>query len=609
MSDKSRFLITTADECSWRTDRPVLFLGEWCRSHEKRRIWENMDAEVAQPYGWKNGQRERDIVYVNNLCESLLVELCDLLNRHHGTRHPPRYWRILLGTWLHRFTAIIFNRWSALQFALENHPVSDTVVLGFPRERLIASDYLDFARLYRMDAWNHAMYARILEKWTPVHCSAISVTDLGESKDSFTPPPSITWRQHVKRFIAGKTKAITESLSRSTDAFLISTYLPLFQELKLQLSLGQIPVPRFPPPGPKAPPDLAVRDQLRLDSGGFTGFEKFIREIIAQQIPTAYLEGYASLLETTAGLPWPDKPRFIFTSNSFDSDEVFKAWTASKVEAGTPYIIGQHGSNYGTAQYAPSEVHEVATADRYLTWGWEDNNPKHYPVAALTVCGKTRGRWNPRGGLLLVERGGGHREEPWDEIPVFKEYLQNQFKFVGGVFEGIRKKTIVRLYSAHLYLNWSEEALWKEAIPDIRLDFGTEPIGKLINQNRLIVFSYNSTGILETLAWNIPTLFFWDPLHWPFRPSARPYFDHLKEAGIFHETPESITTKVNEIWDDVEKWWRQNEVQEARRVFCNRFSRTPRNPLRALREALLTASIKSTAHGESICEKTRESCK
>jgi hypothetical protein len=71
----NRHLITTADERSWKFDRPVLFLGEWCRRYDRRQVWERMDAAVAEPYGLQAGQRERDIAYVQVLFKSLLEEL------------------------------------------------------------------------------------------------------------------------------------------------------------------------------------------------------------------------------------------------------------------------------------------------------------------------------------------------------------------------------------------------------------------------------------------------------------------------------------------------------------------------------------------------------
>lgn len=78
-TDKPRFLITTADMRSWRSDQPVLFLGEWCRLPGQQTVWESLDAEIVPPYGWKEGQRDADSAYVYRLSEQLLVELKDAL--------------------------------------------------------------------------------------------------------------------------------------------------------------------------------------------------------------------------------------------------------------------------------------------------------------------------------------------------------------------------------------------------------------------------------------------------------------------------------------------------------------------------------------------------
>ena len=53
MTSQKRYLITTADENTWKFDRPVIFLGEWCRLYNRKHIWGGMDALVAEPYGLK----------------------------------------------------------------------------------------------------------------------------------------------------------------------------------------------------------------------------------------------------------------------------------------------------------------------------------------------------------------------------------------------------------------------------------------------------------------------------------------------------------------------------------------------------------------------------
>ena len=47
MPNKPRYLIVTADERTWKFDRPVIFLGEWCRLYNRRHVWQDMDAIVG----------------------------------------------------------------------------------------------------------------------------------------------------------------------------------------------------------------------------------------------------------------------------------------------------------------------------------------------------------------------------------------------------------------------------------------------------------------------------------------------------------------------------------------------------------------------------------
>ena len=592
MMRPKRFLITSSDQSLWPDDLPILFLGEWCTWNVGSEVLEKLNFEVASPYGWEDGQREADYQYVWEIIERILPEISQMLNNYHATNHSQRYWRILLGTWLYKFTMILFNRWATVQNVLTKHSLSSAMTLEFPKNQMVPMDYISFARMYRFDSWNQAIYGTILKESSNISCTVkkIDFIDEGRLTDLayFTPPPSMPLKSQVKKNIAKVAQKFSILLTKSTDAFMVSTYLPFLQEFKLYLSLGQIPVPRLLESTPKADLDINARKNLCLDSDKFSGFERFIRTLIPEHLPICYLEGYQVLCEKAKSMPWPTKPKFIFTSNSFDGDEVFKAWVASKTELGIPYMIGQHGGNYGAAKFAPSEIHEVETADRYLTWGWVGNSPKIHSVGALPLMGRPTGKYNPKGRLLLVQRGGGHREALWDETIVFRNYLEDQFKFVGLLSSQVIKKLSVRLYSAYLYANWSEDKMWRRYFPLIDLDYGTGPIGDRILQSRLIVFSYESTGVLELLAGNVPVIFFYNVNNWPIRPEAKPYYDLLIEVGIFHLSAESAAQKVNEIWDDISSWWGKDVVLKARREFCDQFVRMPQHPIRELKKALLS---------------------
>jgi putative transferase (TIGR04331 family) len=585
----ARFLITTADERSWSTDRPVLFLGEWCRLFNRRDQWKRLDAKVV-PYHWDDRrQLYQDYLYVRQLCEQLLAELSDALNSFHEVRHSPRYWRILIGPWLHCFTQVLFDRWTMIQHVTRDYQIEATTVLDFPPDQVVANDMSDFMRKVIDDVWNHAIYSRILEGWTSVRCDHLAARVASQP----SPPPPSTGSSHtrlLRRAAARSLAVLSKAICQPTDAFFISTYLPVAQDFKLQSALGQLPARWTPPQVPVAVPDRELRAAFQLDSKAHKNFEQCIRTLIAEQLPTAYLEGFRALQKLTASLPWPRTPRVVFTSNSHDADDVFKAWAACKVEQGSKLVIGQHGGHYGSGLWSSPEDHELTIADRYLTWGWSEENAKEFPVGVLRLRRRSTS-WDAHGGILLVT-GAVPRFSYWMYSVMVAgqtvQYFEDQMRFAGALLPEHRDQLLVRLYS--LDYGWSQSARWQERYPDIRLDDGKDPIEPLIRRSRLFVATYNATSYLETLSRNIPTIMFWNPHHWELRPSARPYFDYLRTAGILHDTPETAAKVVAKVWNDVDDWWHQPERQDARRAFCDRFARTPEDVIGVLKTALTTIS-------------------
>ena len=133
--------------------------------------------------------------------------------------------------------------------------------------------------------------------------------------------------------------------------------------------------------------------------------------------------------------------------------------------------------------------------------------------------------------------------------------------------------------------------------PDLQIDEGQQDIRTLIGKSRLYISTYNATTYLESLTWDIPTIMFWNPAHWELNDEAQPYFDLLKSAGLFHETPESAAKQMAAVWDDVEGWWQSPRVQSARQMFCEQYARTPKHPLAELGGLFKALSTKEVAAG------------
>ena len=109
----------------------------------------------------------------------------------------------------------------------------------------------------------------------------------------------------------------------------------------------------------------------------------------------------------------------------------------------------------------------------------------------------------------------------------------------------------------------------------------------LISQSRLVIHGYDSTGMLETLSQNIPTLAFWNDTLERLRDCALPYYQLLIDAGIVHSSSDSVALKVNEVWDDIDQWWWSKEIQEARNSFCERYARESKNRIQDIKNLLI----------------------
>ncbi len=589
MRNEKRFLITGADERTWKFDRPVVFLGEWCRLYERKHIWQAMDAVVAAPYGLGVAKKDADYAEARTLEDMLFPMLCNTLNQEHGVQHNERFWRIVLGHWLRRYVDVMFNRVKTLEQCFQTHNISGITAYASNSYVLATQDSYSAIWACNDDRWNSALTMRILNFLDIKNLQIELIADCTLPGFHFNALPKCS---SIKRTILKwgyqQISKLARCLVRDNNALIINTYLPKKEEIKLELALGQCPqlwVSQKLEISEK--PDRVLRERLvkKFSRKSSDELEDIMRIMLFELLPVCYLEGFSNLDQLVKQQPWPKYPKFIFTSNNFDTDEVFKLWVATRVESGYKYFTGQHGNNYGTYKYMSPAIEEM-TVDNFLTWGWTETLSQHTPAFVFKLAGRKTGDVNYQGGLLLIEDMYYHRLDTWDRCAEHHNYFTDQINFTRILLEDPFGKLIVRLHSSFKYNNPYENEIWHESNPAVKIDAGDGAISDLIANSRLVVHSYDSTGILETLSQNIPTLAFWRNGFDHLRDSAKPYYQLLVNAGIVHFTAESAAHKVNEVWEDVGGWWGQSKVQDARKQFCERYARRSQTPISELKKIL-----------------------
>ncbi len=576
----ARFLVTTALEETWPADdMPVLFLGEWCRLYERKSSWEERDAVVA-PYHWDDRQKlHRDYLYLQKLYEELLRELATQLNALHRLDHSLRYWRILVGPWLGYFIQMLFDRWSMLGHVLRENEIVGVQVLHNPEGQQVPNDMGAFLPMFISESWNESIYGQILD-WLGVPVKKVAKKNLALPGVGRT--GQVSAKHRIKPRLARVASHLSGMLCREDEYFFISSYLGIEQDLRLQAKLGQLPKLWRPVAVPECPFEPDARLWQLGSAANNDEFASLARTLITRQIPKAYLEGYRALVSLSENLPWPQKPQAIFTSNSFSGEDVFKAWAAQKVESGTPLVIGQHGGNYGMALWGFTEDHQIAIADHFLTWGWNEPASSNVtPVGNIKGFARTTVSSDSAGVALMVEMALPLQSYHMYSVPVsagqWLSYFDDQCRFVEALPADLRAKLLVRLYPSDF--GHRQRQRWQACFPNIQLDNGIQPMDRQLTKTRVYISTYNSTTYLESLSLNFPTIMFWNPKHWELRDSALPYFEKLKSVGIFHETPEGAARQMAAVWHDVPGWWHSDLVQTIRQDFCERYAHIPEKPL------------------------------
>jgi putative transferase (TIGR04331 family) len=567
---KELFLVTTALEDSWpESDKPILFLGEWCRLYSRKQHRKKFDSKIV-PYHWDDRDKlYKDYQYLLELFERLLIELATELNNIHGVSYSLRYWRIIIGPWLMMFLPIIFDRWVCLDIAINSYPITNTKIHEEINLNYVPQCMEHFSDITKSDLWNHAIYFSILKFLNFEKISLIKK------------PKSIPkWQVHgvpEKKNIYSRIKhmmiVFISFFSRNKNYFFSSTYLNMIDVVKLQLKLGQFPVVYREQYSSKFSSCKRFRSMTLSGFKSNSRFEQFAKEVIPLQIPKAYLEGYEKLTERTNKIRWPKTPKLIWTGTSYFMDEIFKFWTAEKVDKGVPLVIGQHGGHYGQGLFSISEYHELKICDHYLSWGWGDGDDKVIPVGAVKRPIKNRKKEPQNKSILLLISGTSRYVSAFSSMPIsgqWIDYLDHQMKFYENLPEHISSNVIIRLYP-HDY-GWSQFERWKDRFPDSKIDECKEDFKKVIANTDLFISGWNTTTYLESMLSNIPTVVFWESKYFEIRDNAKELFEELKKVGILHDDPISAVKHVNNIYNDIDAWWDRPDVISARNEFTNKYA-------------------------------------
>lgn len=549
-----------------------IFLGTWCLKNFKDFLTAKNKNQFV-PYHWDDRVKfNNDYFYLDTLYEKILSRFSSLLNAIHKVDNNVGYWRIIIGPWLRYCLDALFDRYECIRVAMDSEKICNYNVGKYEIKDWCPKDFSSFWVEFLTDEWNEVIFSE---------CIKYHQLPFSKNDKMFLRPQRAKNPKNINKSYKYLLKTIFNIFAKyKRGVVFVAPYTSYKKIFKLQLRLKQIPNILFTDIPNIETSTCGKRRSLFIKDIKNYGFEGFVDELLPSLIPKSYLEDF-SYIKNFVLKSLPLNPRQIFTSNAYQSDDVFKIWVAEKKLTGTKYYIGQHGGNFGSARLCQTEVHQLKTSDKYLSWGWKSNNFNNIEIIpSIQLSGGSSIKPIKKGKILHVLNAIPRYFYSYQSFPNaehFILYLNDQLEFLSHLNRENRSDLNIRLDRSSEKRSWDIFNLLSREGFSSNIAPNKESLLQLLRKSRLCVSTTNTTVFLETLSLNFPTIIFWNSNHSELRDEAVHFFKLLEDAEILFHCPMQAAKKVNSISINIDAWWFSEKVQAARRTFCERYALASNN--------------------------------
>ena len=504
----------------------------------------------------------KDYTFCNYVSKKLLILISDNLNLIHNEKFKTKYWEIIIGTWLTDFVETMFKIYSQVKFIFENYELNKIITIKESNYDFSPFDTLYFRKQINDDQWYFLVFSKIISflklsnNFEFSHKSTSGFNDITVLKKNIT-------NKSLRRIIKIYNfffKPIKFFLNFNNYSVITKTMLPLYYEKILELKNYQLPTFYSDEQIQKNFKLNNIRAKLDFKKDkNDTDFEKFLKENLSNFLPKSYLENYYEIKKIAAGKKFPKSPKFIFTSESYAYDEVFKIYAALKKEKNIPLYLGQHGNKYFTRiknNFRP----ETNIADKFISWGAKNNSfmkSKIEQAFNFKTVGKDFKRENSRKIIIFF---------PWvvSNLHSLHTMENDIFIFLTQVKDIITKldskvkENVILRFNPSYFKNFFGIKYF-DLFKDLKCEYdnGQTPVKNLYKKSKLNFFISESTGVLESFHYKIPTVFFNEKNF--IENINHDYIDKynlLLNNDILFTDKEKIINHINVNWENTFDWWK-----------------------------------------------------
>lgn len=512
----------------------------------------------------KRNEILKNYIFCNKISKNLILNLTPKLNDLHRENFRNDDWDIIIGHWVRDYAEIMFKIFSQLNFIFKEYDILDVYTLKNKNYNFTAKDTHSFkTTLYYDDQWYFLTCAKMINYFKLTNNVEFGHENFNKSNDNHVINKSVSHKNKAIKIYNYIFNSLKSIFNFNNYSVITRTYLPQYYEKLLEIKNYQIPVFYTHDKICNNFKDENLREKLKLNKvENINKFENFLAENLSEFLPMHCVENYEEIKKIALGKKYPKNPKFIFTSQSFYFDEIFKTYVALNKKKKIPFYIGQHGNKYFT-QIKNNFRPETNIADKFISWGAMKSDYMQTKIEQGFNFKTIANKFNKKNSKKMIIYF------PWvyiniNSIHVMENEIYDFLIKIKNIIESLDikiKKNLLLRFNKSYFKNYFGINYF-DIFKDLNLDYddGSTPIDKLYKKSKLNFFAFESTGVLESFHYDIPTIFFNEK---NFLENLNlDYVDKYKELlknNILFINEEATINHINDNWDNLYDWWNRKK--------------------------------------------------
>lgn len=339
------------------------------------------------------------------------------------------------------------------------------------------------------------------------------------------------------------TQSLILKIWPSEKYLLTGTYMSPKSEVLVSLLLGQAPRLLGAPSNRPSVPDGGFLDARSGKIAQSSSLDNIIEHLVKITAPVSLVEKYTETLERAGRFGFPKRPKVIFTASSFFSDDLFKCVVAQNTQT-AGYIVGQHGALFGTSMLRHL-LPERNACTQYLCWG-RGLGEKDISIGMTKPMIK-RKKFPRSRKILIVVRPENAPNYVFADMSYLNQIYLTKIISLIEFLDQYGVEVVVKLHPSKTLEIENLVRATVSNLKNVQMAEDGVSFGNFVREGYGIVFTYDSTGMLEMAASKLPFFFFAAEGLGMIEPEFKINYHHLDQAGLL-ETNARRASKLIKSW-------------------------------------------------------------